>query len=138
MNRTGRRWIYFALGFFAVLGLMGSQIPCFAAKDDKELPDRMIQIAVEYPGVEIASDDDVSMDIIFYNKGKSDEDVDIQIENIPENWKVRIKTYQFTVTSVHVPSDDKKTISVRSKAEKDGEARKIRIPCEGADTGRPV
>jgi len=95
---------------------MVSQAPCFAAEDeDEKLPERLVEMAVEYPGVEIPADDDVSMDIIFHNKGRSNEDVDIWIENIPEGWKVRAKTYQYTVTSVHVPSDDDKTIEFEAK-----------------------
>jgi uncharacterized membrane protein len=78
---------------------------------DAKLPARMITMAVEYPGVVIAQEDDVSMDIIFHNKGRSDEDVDLQIAAIPAGWKANIKTYRYGVTGVHVPSNDDTTLT---------------------------
>jgi len=56
-------------------------------------------MAVEYPGVKIAIDEDeVSMDIIFHNKGKSDETVNVWIAEKPAEWKARIKTYRYSIT----------------------------------------
>jgi len=71
-------------------------------------------MAVEYPGVVIPPEEDLSMDIIFHNKGRSDENVDVWIAEKPENWKVRIKTYRFTVTGIHVPSGDDKTLTLEA------------------------
>lgn len=119
MFRIKRRRICLFIGFLSVLGLAVFQPPCFAAEaDDEKVPDRLVKMAIEYPGVVIPLDDDVSMDIIFHNKGRSDEDVDIWIEDIPKGWESRAKTYQFTVTSVHVPSEDDKTIQFEAKPDK--------------------
>ena len=51
-----------------ISGIFGSA--CFAA--DEEKPERFITMAAEYPGVEIPIGEDVTMDVIFYNKGKRD------------------------------------------------------------------
>ncbi|MDM8524319.1 NEW3 domain-containing protein [Desulfococcaceae bacterium HSG8] len=92
--------------------------PAFA-EDGEDKPERSITMAVEYPGIEIPPDEDVSMDIIFYNKGRSDENVDVHIAEKPEGWKARIKTYSFTVTGIHVPpGDDKTTLSFEAEPEK--------------------
>ena len=108
------------MAFLATLAIIVSQSPCLAAEKgkDKDLPERFIEMAIEYPGVEIPRGDNVSMDVIFHNKGRSNEDVDIWIENIPEGWKARAKTYQYTVTRVHVKSDDDKTVQFEAKPEK--------------------
>ena len=53
--------------------LLGS--PCFAVEEEK--PERLITMAAEFPGIIVPTGEDVTMDIIFYNKGKRDEDVNI-------------------------------------------------------------
>ena len=82
-----------------------------AAAESAKLPARAITMAVEFPGVEISGDDDVSMDLIFHNKGRKDEDVEVWIADQPPGWKARIKTYRYTVTGVHVPSDKDKSLT---------------------------
>jgi hypothetical protein len=77
------------LAVFAVIfGLLVSQWPSFAADEEKaaeeKKPARLIVMAAEYPGVEISKDEDVSMDIIFHNKGRKDEDVLVSIAKKPE------------------------------------------------------
>ena len=62
--------------FASFIGVRGGEPP---AK-----PDRLITMAVEYPGAKIARDvDEVSMDIIFHNRGKSDENVNLWIAQKP-------------------------------------------------------
>ncbi len=105
----------------AVIMGLACRHPVFAARDkseDKDRPERLITMAVEYPGVVIPPDEDVSLDLIFHNKGKSDEDVEVWISEKPENWKAKIKTYQFTVTGVHVPSADDKTLTFEADPDK--------------------
>lgn len=80
-------------------------------KKAEEKPERLIQMAVEYPGVVVPAEEDVSMDIIFHNKGRSDENVDVRVAGIPEGWSARIKTYKFTVTSAYVPSGENKRLT---------------------------
>lgn len=109
----GKFWFLISL---AILGLVMSQSLSFAAdEDDKNRPERLVLMAVEYPGVVITKDDDVSMDIIFYNKGKKDENVEVRVEQKPEGWQARVKTYRFDVTGVHVPSADDKTLTFEAE-----------------------
>lgn len=101
-----------------VMGLIVLQCPGhLVAADSKNLPARQVEMAVEYTGVVIPLGDDVSMDVIFYNKGRSNEDIRVWIEEKPENWKARIKTYRYDVTGVHVPSDDDKTLTFEAEPE---------------------
>ena len=90
-----------------------------AAASEEKKPDRLITMALEYPGVEIPVGDDVSMDVIFYNRGKRDENVDVKVAQQPENWKVRLKTYRFTVSAVNVPPDDNKRLTLEAVPPKD-------------------
>lgn len=90
-----------------------------AEGDDADKPDRSIAMAVEYPGIEIPQDQDVSMDLIFHNKGKSDENVNVWVAEKPDGWRVRVKTYRFTVSGLHVPADNDKTLTFEAKPGKD-------------------
>jgi uncharacterized membrane protein len=99
-----------------VVGLFATQSLCFAKEDDdKNRPERLVMMAVEYPGVVVAKDEDVSMDVIFYNKGKKDENIDVWIDQIPEGWQAKVKTYRFDVTGVHVPSRDNKNLTFEAQ-----------------------
>jgi hypothetical protein len=80
-----------------VLSLIFFQLPgmAYAAENEESeaKPDRLLTIAVEYPEVKVAKDEDeIRMDIIFHNKGKSDENVNVWIVEKPEQWDARIKT----------------------------------------------
>ena len=95
----------------AMVTLMMISAISFAQSEKAKLPARAISMAAEYPGVEIAKDEDVSMDIIFHNKGRKDENVEVWISEKPKGWKTRIKTYRYTVTGVHVPSNGDKSLT---------------------------
>jgi len=84
---------------------------CSAQEKAESRPARSITMATEYPGVEVPVQEDVSMDVIFHNKGRSDENVEVWLSDIPPGWKARIKTYRFTVTGVHVPAGEDKTLT---------------------------
>jgi uncharacterized membrane protein len=106
---SGKFWLVVSL---VLVGLIGSQTLCFGEEqDDKNKPERLVMMAVEYPGIKIAKDEDVSIDVIFYNKGKKDENVGVRVEAAPEGWQARLKTYRFDVTGVHVPSGDNKSLT---------------------------
>ncbi len=91
-----------------------------AAKEtDDNRPARSITMATEYPGVEVPAEEDVSMDIIFHNKGRSDENVEVWLSDIPDGWKAKIKTYRFTVTGIHVPAGEDKTLTFEAQPPKD-------------------
>ena len=115
MNKgtLGKFWLLISV---VILGLVIDQsLGSAADEDDKNRPERLVLMAVEYPGVEITKDDDVSMDIIFYNKGKKDENVEVWVEQKPEGWQARVKTYRFDVSGVHVPSAEDKTLTFEAE-----------------------
>jgi uncharacterized membrane protein len=85
----------------------------------RSLPERSLEMAVEYPSVVVAPEEDVSMDVIFHNGGRSNEDVSIDIATIPEGWKAKVKTYRYTIAGVHVPADDDKRITFEATPDKE-------------------
>ena len=107
----------FLIIFLAMVTLMINSVNSLAETTRENLPERAISMAVEYPGVEISKDEDVSLDIIFHNRGRKDENVDVWIAEKPKGWQARIKTYRFTVTGVNVPSDKDKTLTFEAKPE---------------------
>ena len=103
----------------AMVTLMMISASSFAQTEKEKLPARAISMAAEYPGVEIPKDEDVSMDIIFHNKGRKDENVEVWISEKPKGWKARIKTYRYTVTGVHVPSNENKSLTFEADPQED-------------------
>ncbi|MGI9570934.1 MAG: COG1470 family protein [Desulfobulbia bacterium] len=97
--------------FLVVSGSMILSVSNFATAETEKKPARAIVMAAQYPGVEISKDEDVSMDIIFHNKGRKDEDVSVWITEKPKGWLARIKTYRYTVTGIHVPSGDDRSLT---------------------------
>ena len=113
-EKLGKLFLIISL---AMVTLMMISASSFAQTERAKLPARAISMAAEYPGVEIAKDEDVSMDIIFHNKGRKDEDVEVWISEKPKGWKARIKTYRYTVTGIHVPSNEDKSLTFEADPE---------------------
>jgi uncharacterized membrane protein len=114
--RTGQYVFITALTITALLINPGL---CSAKQNDNDRPERSINMAAEYPGVEIPVDENVSMDLIFHNKGKSDEDVDVWISETPKGWKAKVKTYRYSVTGIHVPAGSDKTLTFEAEPGED-------------------
>jgi uncharacterized membrane protein len=104
---------------FIISGVLVFPGPCFSYKKgdngSEPKPERLITMAAEYPGIVIPADEDVDMDIIFYNRGRQNENVNVWIDQQPDDWETRIKTYRYTVTGVHVPSDESKTLTFEAE-----------------------
>ena len=64
--KTGRTVLIISL---VVMALALGQSLCSAKGKDDSRPARSIFMAAEYPGVEVPVEENVSMDIIFHNKG---------------------------------------------------------------------
>jgi uncharacterized membrane protein len=104
------------------LSLLASAAPAArgAEKSDAAAkPERLLIMAAEYPGVVTLQGKEVSMDLSFINKGRSDETVEVRVAQKPDGWKTKIKTYRYTVTGVHVPAEDKKSLTFEALPDKD-------------------
>jgi uncharacterized membrane protein len=114
--KTGR---YVLIGSLAGMALALYPGLCWAMEKDENRPARSIFMAAEYPGVEVPIEENVSMDIIFHNKGKSDENMSVWIAEKPAGWTANIKTYRYTVTGIHVPGGDDKTLTFEAEPGKE-------------------
>lgn len=117
-GRTGK--LFYGIVTLVMLVVWAAAGPSRAdeAACREKKPARLIRMAVEYPGVVVPLGDDVSMDVIFTNKGRSDEDLDVRVAQAPPRWKVRLKTYRYTVTGVHVASGEEKRITFEAHPSK--------------------
>jgi len=112
--------IHLTVGFIAlgILAFVAFPALCAEKSDSAAKPERLILMAPEYPGVIAAQGKEVSMDLTFVNKGRTDETLDVRVAQTPEGWKTRIKTYRYAVTGVHVPADDKKSLTFEAVPDK--------------------
>jgi uncharacterized membrane protein len=81
-------------------------------------PERGITMAFEYPEVIINKGSDVTVDLIVNNIGKRDENLYFTIASAPPGWKTKLKTYSFSIMSVHLPEDETKNVQFFAEPEK--------------------
>ncbi len=120
MRRSKRGHIFFTFFVLALSACLIGSSSVLGAEDDKkdERPARSITMAPEYPGVIVPPGEDVEMDLILYNKGKADENINVEITSIPKGWKARVKTYRFTVTGAHVKNGESTRLTFFAEPEK--------------------
>jgi len=125
---------YFIAAAFALWGAaaMLSAAPAFGKQspDVEKRSGRQVVMAAEYPGVVIAPGEDVGMDLIFYNKGIRDENIDVRVTEKPAGWRTAVKTYRYQVTSVHVPPDGDKTLTFEAQPPEDAAAGQYHVRIE--------
>lgn len=98
-----------------------------ADKEKKDLPERHIAVAPEYPGVTIQSGEDISVDLSVTNGGRRNENIRLEVTSVPQGWKAWVKTYSFGVTAVHVASDKSKNLTLRVEPDRNAEVGEYRI-----------
>ncbi|MEJ5359957.1 MAG: NEW3 domain-containing protein [Desulfobacterales bacterium] len=114
------------IGFGAIaiclfIFLLSAAAPAAAAEksDAGPKPERLLVLAPEYPGIISTPGKEVSMDLNLINRGRTDELVDLKVTQTPPGWKAKIKTYRYTVTGVHVPADDKRSLTFEAVPDKE-------------------
>ena len=115
-NRTAV--ITFTVFFGWLLLMWPLELPAVEQGGAEKKPERLIQMAAEFPGVKVPVDDDVSLDLIFHNRGRSHENVEVAVAEKPDKWQARIKTYKYSVTGIHVPAGEDKTLTFSAQPEK--------------------
>ena len=106
--------------FLIAIWLVGSlSFSAFGEEKKKDLPARGISVSPEYTGVIVPEGEDLSIDLIVTNRGRSDENIDLALTSIPKGWKAWIKTYSFAVTGVHVKSDTSKNLTLKAEPNQD-------------------
>jgi len=88
------------------------------AEANENRPERLINMALEYPGIEVAQGQSVSINLLFHNGGKSMEYVQVWVSSKPAGWRTRLKTDQYTVTGLTVPVGEDKSIIFEAEPDK--------------------
>ena len=99
-----------ALGAAPALGVQPS--------DRSSKPERLLSMALEYPGIVAPVGKEISMDLNFVNKGRRGETVDVRVARKPEGWRTKIRSYRYAVTGIYVPADDKKSLTFEATPDK--------------------
>jgi len=96
-----------------ILSIMTVMIVNSHAYAESQCPqnNRSLEMGIEYPGITIEREDTVSMEVVIYNRGCSNESVHIQVVRQPKDWTTKIKTYQFQVSDVYVPAMQDKNLT---------------------------
>jgi uncharacterized membrane protein len=92
---------------------------CAEKEDTAGKPERLLIMAPEFPGIVVPQGKEVSMDLNFINKGRTDETADVKVAQTPKGWTAKIKTYRYTVTGVYVPAGEKKSLTFEAVPDKD-------------------
>jgi uncharacterized membrane protein len=98
-----------------VVGLLLAQRSGVAQAAEEAKSERLLTMAVEYPGLELPAGEDISMSLVFHNKGRAGETVDVWVADHPAGWETRLKTYKYTVTGVYIPAGENKSITFEAK-----------------------
>ncbi len=104
---------------FFILGLAVTTGFCAEKPDSAGKPERLLVMAPEFPGIVVPQGKEVSMDLNFINRGRTDETADVMVAQKPKGWTAKIKTYRYTVTGIFVPADDKKSLTFEAVPDKD-------------------
>ena len=129
----------FSTSILVIMGILSFVFSSHAQENpqrkDGEKSERLIMMAVEYPGVQIPLDEDLSMDITFNNKGSSDETVKVRVTQTPQGWKTRIKAFRYDVNAVTILSGESKTLTFEATADESVSAGPyaFRVEAETAD-----
>jgi uncharacterized membrane protein len=94
----------------------------------KDLPERHIAVAPEYPSVVVPEEEDVSVDVVVRNGGRQNETINLSITSVPKGWKAWFKTYSFKIGGVYVESDSTKNVTLKAEPETGTTAGKYLFP----------
>ncbi len=122
MSRTTvNRFFMPVLAAALALVFLGSALMAAETKKKDDLenrPERSIQMSAEFPGVEVPPGQTVTMNLIFDNKGRTNENVNVRIASVPQGWRARLKTDQYTITGISVPWGEQKTVVFEAEPDK--------------------
>jgi uncharacterized membrane protein len=97
-----------------------------AGEATSDLPARRVIVAFQYPGITIAPEDSISVDLLVKNRGRSDETVLVEVTEKPKDWDVQIKRFSTIVNGVFVASKEDQTLTLTAKP-KDKDVKKLPV-----------
>ncbi len=73
--------------------------------------------ALRYPGITIDPHDDISVDLIVKNSGRSAETIFLEVTEKPNGWKAQIKGFGKIINGVFVAGGEERTLTFTAKPE---------------------
>ncbi len=121
MGRVNRSKTIFFILISALI--MALSLPSLILGQEKKeeadkRPERLVEMAVEYPGIVVNVGENVSMELFFYNKGRKEENVNVWLASVPKDWTAKIKTYKYDIKEVYVPSGKDKSLTFEAQPDK--------------------
>ncbi len=107
-----------------ITALAAGSFALWAADATNDLPARRVIVAFQYPGITIAPEDSISVDLLIKNRGRSDETVLVEVTEKPKDWDVQIKRFSTIVSGVFVASKEDQTLNLTAKP-KDKDLKKL-------------
>ncbi|KIX12519.1 COG1470 family protein [Dethiosulfatarculus sandiegensis] len=106
----------FILNLFTAAALAGDQ-------NHKKPHARGLVAALKYPGITITPNEKVRIDLIARNLGGSDETVDFEILEKPDNWRAEIRHFNHIVSGVFLPQGDQASLEFTAEPMERGRLR---------------
>jgi uncharacterized membrane protein len=78
-------------------------------------PDRRVVMAFEYPGVEVLPGQSVSLNLLFQNKGKSEESLEVSVLEKPIGWSAALKSGELTVTGLFLSVGESRPLTFQAE-----------------------
>ena len=110
----------FALIFilFLSLFLVLAEASAEGNKEDNR-PLRGIAVYTDYSGINVATGENVQLEVTLENKGKTDENIDVWLAAVAKGWKATLKGARYQVTGVYVPATKTKTLTLNLEPAKE-------------------
>ena len=106
----------FIIAMFCLFGLVAAQEREQRERDTR--PERGLAIYTEYSGIFVPPGEPVRMELTADNKGKTDENIALNISAIPKGWKASLKAPNYTVNAVPVPAGKTRTLTFLAEPDK--------------------
>jgi uncharacterized membrane protein len=100
----------FLVCLIAILLLAG--LPAFAQDTG---PDRRVVMAFEYPGVEVLPGESVSLNLLFQNKGRLEESLQVSVVDKAPGWSVALKSAELTVTGLFLSVGESRPLTFQAE-----------------------
>jgi len=107
------------LTLFFLPALFRMAIPPYANAAQRDQPTRSIVVAPEYTGVILPRGESLSVGLVVTNRGRSPENIDLSLPEVPKGWKARIQGHRFEVTGLHVAADTTQNLTFRAEPDPD-------------------
>ena len=135
MGRVKKGKAVFLMILAGVLALSLS-LPSFIIGQEKKeeadkRPERLVEMAAEYPGIVVNLGENVTMDLFLYNKGRKEESVNVWLASVPKDWTAKLKTYKYDIKEIYVPSGKDKSLTFEAQPSKNIKTGEYKFEIKG-------